>query len=216
MYLPDQSGADDPRVGSAIERWPAVRRRRRGDIDQSMIDVGQRQAQVTDLARFVGQCFGLVDGTEELSERQRGAKADGDKPRAQGRCAHAVDPAPACIQRSLRYSSAAHNRAELTIGRLSPISPRQAIDQGSGEAVHELKVRIGTGIEGCTEWIEYASVGALVPSNTVGTCVGSNCGSTNTHAASSCNLAKPLSDRSQRGSMVIAPTPPPALWRYSD
>jgi hypothetical protein len=64
-----------------IERWPAVHRRRRSDIDQGMIDFGQRQAQVTDLARLVCQRFSFVNGAEELGERQRGAKTDGDKPR---------------------------------------------------------------------------------------------------------------------------------------
>jgi uncharacterized Fe-S cluster protein YjdI len=81
-----------------IERWPAVHGRWRGDIDQGVIDVGQRQAKVADLTRLVSQRFGLVNGAEELGERQRGAKTDCDKPRAQGRCTHAVDPAPSCVR----------------------------------------------------------------------------------------------------------------------
>src|SRR5262245_48657805 len=89
-----------------------------------MIDVGKRQAQVADLAWLVSQRFGFVDGAEELGKRQRGTKTDRDKPRAQGRCAHAVNPGPACISSrayGIRPQSATAPRWLMT--GLSPIWP---------------------------------------------------------------------------------------------
>jgi hypothetical protein len=80
------------------DRRPAVDRRRRGDVDQGMIDFGQAQAKVADLAQLVPQRLGLVHSPKELGERQRGGKTDRAKPCAQGRSAHAVDLAPACIR----------------------------------------------------------------------------------------------------------------------
>ena len=80
------------------DRRPAVDWRRRGDVDQGMIDFGHAQAKVADLVRLVPQRLGLVHNPKELGKRQRGNKTDGAKPRAQGRSAHALDPAPACIR----------------------------------------------------------------------------------------------------------------------
>jgi hypothetical protein len=93
----------------------------------------------------VSQRFGFVDGAEELGKHQRGTKTDCDKPRAQGRCAHAVDPTPACIPPSLRYSSAVDNDAEFADGKPSArLRHAETVDQGIGEAVQQLKVLIGT------------------------------------------------------------------------
>ena len=50
-------------------------RRRRDGVDQSVINLGHGQAKVADLARLVSQRLGLVDGAEELGERQCDAKA---------------------------------------------------------------------------------------------------------------------------------------------
>jgi hypothetical protein len=41
---------DDPRVGLVIERKQAVRRRRCTGLDQGVINLGKRQAQVAHLA----------------------------------------------------------------------------------------------------------------------------------------------------------------------
>jgi hypothetical protein len=122
-----------------------------------VINLGHGQAKVADLARLVTQRLGLVDAAQELGDDQCDAKSYRAKARAKGRRAHAVDLAPACIRRSLWYSSAAHNRVELTDGKLSVRFGRpKAVDQGVDETVHELKVLIGTGVEGCAQRIEYA------------------------------------------------------------
>jgi hypothetical protein len=110
-----------------IERRQAVHRRRWADLDQGVINLGKSQAQVADLACLVSQRFGFVNGAEELGKRQRGAQTDCDEPRAQGRCAHAVDPAPACIRQSLRDSSAVDNYAEFADGTLVAGPPKEAL-----------------------------------------------------------------------------------------
>jgi hypothetical protein len=65
-----------------IDHRPAVDGRRRGSVDQSMINLGHGQAKVTDLARLVTHRLGLVDAAQELGEDQRDAKTDRAKPRA--------------------------------------------------------------------------------------------------------------------------------------
>jgi hypothetical protein len=124
----------------------------------------------------VSQRFGFVDGAEELGKRQRGTKTDCDKPRAQGRCAHAVIPPQPAFGQSLRHSSAVDNHAVLADGKPSArLGRAETVDQAIGEAVQQLEVLIGAASSVAPSGSSTLFF-ALVPSITVSTSVGSNWG----------------------------------------
>jgi hypothetical protein len=81
-----------------MDRRPTVGRRRSGDIDQSMIELGQAKAKIADLTRRMAGCLALVDSAKKPGEYQRSDKTDRAKPSAQGRSVHSVDPAPSCVR----------------------------------------------------------------------------------------------------------------------
>jgi hypothetical protein len=111
-----------------LDRRNALDRGRPSDVDQSISDVGKREAKVAGLGSLVLDRLGFVIGPKELGERQGGGEKNRLKTRARGRCGHAVHPTltkagvkPKAIRTGSQPCSVAMAAPALPPGRLRGI-----------------------------------------------------------------------------------------------